>query len=80
MKSKFAVILFLFALAVPVFGQEGEAKLIDEVIARVNASPVMRSAFEAAQREMLDQMKSQGLKPDWSAEEGRSSSVGEPIP
>lgn len=66
MKLKFALILFplLFAFAVPTRAQEGEAKLIDEVIARVNAAPVMRSAFEGAQREVLDQLKSQGLKPE----------------
>jgi parvulin-like peptidyl-prolyl isomerase len=66
MKLKFALILFslLFAFAVPARAQEGEAKLIDEVIARVNAAPVMRSAFEGAQREVLDQLKSQGLKPE----------------
>lgn len=66
MKFKFALTLFAlaWALATPAFAQEGEAKLIDEVIARVNASPIMRSAFEGAQREMLEQMKSQGLKPE----------------
>lgn len=64
MKLKFVLTVFLLALAAPVFAQEGEAKLIDEVIARVNASPIMRSAFEGAQREVLDQMKNQGLKPE----------------
>jgi parvulin-like peptidyl-prolyl isomerase len=66
MKLKFALLLFSLALALcaPALAQEGEAKLIDEVIARVNASPIMRSAFEGAQREVLDQMKNQGLKPE----------------
>ncbi|MBI1762316.1 MAG: peptidyl-prolyl cis-trans isomerase [Acidobacteria bacterium] len=64
MKLKIALTVFMLALAAPVFAQEGEAKLIDEVIARVNSSPIMRSAFESAQREVLDQMKSQGLKPE----------------
>lgn len=66
MKLKFALVLFslAFALCAPVWAQEGEAKLIDEVIARVNAAPIMRSAFESAQREMLEQMKGQGLKPE----------------
>jgi parvulin-like peptidyl-prolyl isomerase len=66
MKLKFALILFslCFAWAAPARAQEGEAKLIDEVIARVNAAPIMRSAFEGAQREVLEQLKSQGLKPE----------------
>jgi peptidyl-prolyl cis-trans isomerase SurA len=43
------------------FAQEGEAKPIDEVIARVNAGVIMRSAFEAAQRDWLEELKRQGL-------------------
>ncbi len=64
MKFKFALTFILLALAAPVFAQEGEAKLIDEVIARVNVAPIMRSAYESAQREILEQMKSQNLKPE----------------
>ncbi len=64
MKLRFMLMLFLLAFAAPAFAQEGEAKLIDEVIARVNTSPIMRSAFESAQREVLEQLKSQGLKPE----------------
>lgn len=64
MKLKFILMLFLLVCAAPAFAQEGEAKLIDEVIARVNTAPIMRSAFEAAQREVLEQLKSQGLKPE----------------
>jgi len=45
-----------------VFAQEGEAKLVDEVIARVNAGVIMRSAFESAQRDVLEELKKQGLK------------------
>jgi parvulin-like peptidyl-prolyl isomerase len=65
MKLKFTL-MFLLTLTygAPTFAQEGEAKLIDEVIARVNTAPIMRSAFEGAQREVLDQLKSQGLKPE----------------
>ena len=44
------------------FAQEGEAKLIDEVIARVNSGVIMRSAFEAAQKDVLEELKKQGLK------------------
>jgi parvulin-like peptidyl-prolyl isomerase len=42
--------------------QDGEAKLVDEVIARVNAGVIMRSAFEAAQKDVLEEFKKQGLK------------------
>src|SRR5262245_18665919 len=43
------------------YAQENDAKPIDEVIARVNASVIMRSAFEAAQRDVLEELKKQGL-------------------
>ncbi len=46
------------------FAQEGESKPIDEVIARVNAGVIMRSAFESAQREVLEMLKGQGVKPE----------------
>jgi peptidyl-prolyl cis-trans isomerase SurA len=57
----FLSVLFL-ALTTVSFAQEGEARLIDEVIARVNATPVMRSAFEAAQKDYLEELKRQGIK------------------
>ncbi len=44
-----------------VYAQEGESKPVDEVIARVNAGVIMRSAFEAAQRDILEELKKQGL-------------------
>ena len=63
MKRSFALLfVLLLTLTTVSFAQEGEAKLIDEVIARVNASPVMRSAFEAAQKDFLEELKKQGLK------------------
>src|SRR5262245_52032467 len=37
--------------------QEGDMKPIDEVIVRVNAGVIMRSAFESAQREWLEELK-----------------------
>jgi parvulin-like peptidyl-prolyl isomerase len=46
------------------YAQEGEAKLVDEVIARVNSGVIMRSAFEAAQRDVLEELKKQGLQGD----------------
>jgi parvulin-like peptidyl-prolyl isomerase len=42
--------------------QESDMKPIDEVIVRVNAGVIMRSAFESAQRDWLEEMKRQGLK------------------
>jgi len=44
--------------------QEDEAKLIDEVIARVNSGVIMRSAFESAQKAIIDRLREQGLKGD----------------
>jgi parvulin-like peptidyl-prolyl isomerase len=44
------------------FAQEIEAKLIDEVIARINGGVIMRSAFESAQRDVLEGLKKQGLQ------------------
>src|SRR5262245_40028489 len=46
------------------FAQESDAKLIDEVIARVNAGVIMRSTFDGALREVLEDLKKQGLKPE----------------
>ncbi len=43
------------------FAQEGDIKPIDEVIARVNAGVIMRSAFEDAQRSWLEELKRKGL-------------------
>ncbi|MDX2034166.1 MAG: peptidyl-prolyl cis-trans isomerase [Blastocatellia bacterium] len=42
--------------------QEGEAKLIDEVIARVNAGVIMRSSYESALKDVLEELKKRGLK------------------
>ena len=59
-----------FLLVIALFGggsalaQEDEAKLIDEVIARVNSGVIMRSAFESAQKAIIDRLREQGLKGD----------------
>src|SRR5262245_3787509 len=42
-----------------VYAQESEAKPVDEVIARINSGVIMRSAFESAQREVLEELKKQ---------------------
>jgi peptidyl-prolyl cis-trans isomerase SurA len=63
MKTKLALLVgCLLVVSTGAFAQEGEARLIDEVIARVNATPIMRSAFEAAQKDYLEELKRQGLK------------------
>jgi len=49
------------ACAVTAFAQS-EERPVDEVIARVNAGVILRSAFEAAQKQVLEEMKSTGLK------------------
>ncbi len=48
-----------FALA-----QDPDANLVDEVIARVNSGVIMRSSFETSQRDVLEELKKQGLKGD----------------
>lgn len=42
--------------------QEGEAKLVDEIVARVNSSVILRSAYLRAQEELLEELKGRGLK------------------
>jgi peptidyl-prolyl cis-trans isomerase SurA len=44
--------------------QEGDSKPIDEVIVRVNAGVIMRSAFENEQRELLEELKKKNLSPE----------------
>ena len=44
--------------------QEGEAKLVDEVVARVNSTPILRSVYQRAQQDLLEELKSQGLTGD----------------
>jgi len=46
------------------YAQESDMKPIDEVIARVNAGVIMRSTFESAQRELLEELKKKGLSPE----------------
>lgn len=44
--------------------QDPDANLVDEVIARVNGGVIMRSSFESSQRDILEELKKQGLKGD----------------
>jgi parvulin-like peptidyl-prolyl isomerase len=42
------------------YAQDNDAKPIDEVIVRINAGVIMRSAYEAAQRDVLEMLKKEG--------------------
>ena len=53
-----------FLGATVVRAQEPDANLVDEVIARVNTGVIMRSSFESSQRDVLEELKKQGLKGD----------------
>ena len=60
-----AFLLSLFILGVmsdPAAAQDPDASLVDEVIARVNSGVIMRSSFESSQRDILEELKKQGLK------------------
>ena len=50
------------ACAANVYAQSAEERPVDEVIARVNASVIMRSTYESAQKQYLEELKGQGLK------------------
>jgi peptidyl-prolyl cis-trans isomerase SurA len=63
--KRWNVVLFLalLVLLVPAAqAQEEDANLVDEVIARVNAGVIMRSAFESSQRDVLEELRKQGLQ------------------
>ncbi len=52
------------ACAATGYAQGAEERPVDEVIARVNASVIMRSTYESAQKQYLEELKGQGLKGD----------------
>lgn len=52
----------LIACVASAYAQSSDAPPVDEVIARVNTGVIMRSTFEAAQKEQLEQLKNSGLK------------------
>jgi len=61
--SKSAILLGIMLICGSIaFAQEGEAKLVDEVIARINSGVIMRSTFEAEQKRYLEGLKQEGLK------------------
>jgi peptidyl-prolyl cis-trans isomerase SurA len=57
-----ALLSALFLSANLARAQEGEAKEIDSVIARVNTSVILRSSYQRALQEVLEDLKAQGLK------------------
>lgn len=59
--AKIVLLGIVASFAIPAFAQT-EDRPVDEVIARVNTGVIMRSTFEAAQKEQLEQMKNAGLK------------------
>src|SRR5215510_12689124 len=65
MKINIALLLGIALLCANVtFAQENDVKPVDEVIVRVNAGVIMRSAFEEAQRGLLEELKKQNLSPE----------------
>ena len=59
--AKILLLAVVAGFAATAFAQS-EDRPVDEVIARVNTGVIMRSTFEAAQKEQLEQMKNAGLK------------------
>lgn len=59
--AKILLLAVVASFAATAFAQS-EDRPVDEVIARVNTGVIMRSTFEAAQKEQLEQMKNAGLK------------------
>lgn len=63
---RIALALLVCAAVLPgatvVRAQDPDANLVDEVIARINGGVIMRSAFESSQRDVLEELKKQGLK------------------
>jgi peptidyl-prolyl cis-trans isomerase C len=65
MKINIALLLGIALLCANIVcAQENDVKPVDEVIVRVNAGVIMRSAFEEAQRGLLEELKKKGLSPE----------------
>src|SRR6187549_1800453 len=58
---RIAICMSLLFAASLVRAQEGQ-KTLDEIIARVNTAVILRSAYDRAQGELLEELKSRGLK------------------
>ena len=59
---RIGISLSLLLLAAGLAGAQEGQKFLDEIIARVNASVILRSAYDKAQSELLEDLKSRGLK------------------
>jgi peptidyl-prolyl cis-trans isomerase SurA len=65
MKINVALLLGIALLCANVAcAQETDVKPVDEVIVRVNSGVIMRSAFEARQRDLLEELKKRNLSPE----------------
>jgi peptidyl-prolyl cis-trans isomerase SurA len=65
MRINIALLLGIALLGANIaLAQENDVKPVDEVIVRVNSGVIMRSAFENAQRELLEELKKRGLSPE----------------
>ena len=60
-KSFFLMSFFLFA-SISVFAQEGDVKVLDEVIARVNTEVILRSAFDRQLEDFIAEMRQRGME------------------
>ncbi|MEO7969884.1 MAG: peptidyl-prolyl cis-trans isomerase [bacterium] len=77
MKSKFKLLaiasLFIFAglifSPVPTFAQEGELKVVDEVIAQVNDDVITLSSLRRESRERIEALKQGGMTEQQASEE-----------
>ena len=59
--ARFVLLGIGLACAGTAYAQTGDEKPVDEVIARINAGVILRSTYESAQKEYLEELKRQGL-------------------
>ena len=60
-KSFLLVSFFLFG-SISIFAQEGDVKVLDEVIARVNTEVILRSAFDRQLEDFIAEMRQRGME------------------
>ena len=58
----FLVISFFLFATLSVFAQEGDVKVLDEVIARVNTEVILRSAFDRQLEDFITEMRQRGME------------------
>ena len=64
-----ASLLLLAVLALPVFAQEGELQVVDEVIAQVNDDVITLSMLKRESKERIDTLKQNGMSEQQAIEE-----------